>query len=171
MANDFLKTKQISKKVDELRHYGVRGMHWGIRKQDDAIEAKVISEHKTSIDGKPTEDQVEVLSTGAKGVLTGVKGITDSAAKGLDGKKKENKSYKKYPDLDDKDLAAKLKRLQMEQQYSDLTGDTVVTKTGSEKAKDALQTIGAVAGIGASLIGIGYAIYQMRHGQSSGGGK
>lgn len=177
MANDFLKTKQVSRKIDEIRHYGVKGMRWGIRKDPDeidkskAIEVQVVSETKKTVDGKLAEDQAENLVGGAKNILTGIKGISDNAAKGLDGKKKENKAYKKYPNLDDKELAAKLKRLQMEQQYSDLTGDTVVTKTGAEKAKDALQTIGAVAGIGASLVGIGWAIYQMRNGHGSGGSK
>ena len=182
MANDFLKTKQRSKKIDEITHtnvyrkYGKRG---GASKDDydyrtddnsynpelaKAITVEVVSEEKKSVDGNLTPEQIEKLSSGTKGLLTGIKGVSEGAAKTLEGKKKENKTYKKYPDLDDKELATKLRRIQMEQQYSDLTGDTIVTKTGSEKAKDVLQTIGAVAGIGASLVGIGYAIYQMRRG-------
>ena len=189
MANDFLKTKQVSRKIGDIRHtnvyrkYGKRGGaskdNYDYRTDDGSynpelaktITVEVVSETKKSVDGKLAEDQAENLVGGAKNILTGIKGISDNAAKGLDGKKKENKAYKKYPNLDDKELAAKLKRLQMEQQYSDLTGDTVVTKTGAEKAKDALQTIGAVAGIGASLVGIGWAIYQMRNGHGSGGSK
>lgn len=85
-----------------------------------------------------------------KNIFDGIKGMSDSASKLL-GNKKEEKFYNKYPDISDKELSEKLNRLRMEQQYSDLMGDTKIVKTGSEKAKDILQTIGAIAGIGVSL--------------------
>lgn len=174
MVNDFLKLKEKSKKVEEISHanpYRTKGNQFAPKDDYDhtigelpVLDAEVVSETKRT-DKKLSEEEIaNIGKTGAQ-VFKGVQGISESAAKGLDKSKKENKFYKKYPDIEDQELAKKLRRLQMEQQYSDLTGDTVVVKTGAEKARDVLQTIGAVAGIGASLFGIGYAIYQMKHGQ------
>lgn len=155
--NDFLKHK-------ELRHYGIKGMRWGVRKSENVDYPIVDAEYKEI--KKPSTKKVEVpagqLVGASKSVFDGIKSLSDSTSKLFEDKKKNNKFYKKYPNLSDNELAAKLNRLRMEQQYSDLVGDTKIVKTGSEKAKDILQTIGAVAGIGASIAGIGIAISSIK---------
>lgn len=171
MTNDFLKLKQKNKKVDEIRHFDddPKRLPNGrfTFKDNNVIDAEVVSETKKN--PKLSKEQKATAAKGGAGVLKGIKDLSDSSAKLFDKDKKENKEYNKYPEMTDKELSEKLNRLRMEQQYSDLHGDTKITKTGSEKAKDALQTIGAVAGIGASVLGIFYAIYQIKNGQKPSG--
>lgn len=156
MKNDFLENKKNS-----LAHYGVKGMKWGI----------ITEKHRTgnstsqgSTNKKENDTDSKLSSDSAKDIFTGIKGLSESTAKLFDGKKKEKKFYKKYPDLSDQELAAKLNRLRLEQGYSDLVGDTKVVKTGSEKAKDVLQTVGAIAGIGASIVAITVGISKLKKG-------
>lgn len=58
-----------------------------------------------------------------------------------------HKEYAKYENLNDEELRRKINRLKSEREYSDLTGDTKYVKTGKDKAREILQTLGAVLGI------------------------
>lgn len=66
----------------------------------------------------------------------------------------DKKVYKKYPKLSDQELGERIKRVTLERQYSDLIGDTKVVKSGSNRARELLQSIGALAGIGVSIVTI-----------------
>lgn len=63
-------------------------------------------------------------------------------------------TYGKYPDMTDKELNDTINRIQLERRYSDLKGDTKYTKSGSEKTREMLQTIGAVAGVAGSVMSV-----------------
>ena len=197
--NDFLKQKEKSKKVDELSHtnpfrkYGKVGGaskdDYDYRTDDNSYDPELAAEAlkkkskiitveatpSTKTEGKKdtktatSTDPNETIAKGSVGILNGIKTISTESAKLFDKDKKENKIYKKYPDIDDKKLNTRLNRLRMEQQYSDLSGDTVTVKTGDEKAKDALNTIGTVAGIAGGLASVAYFIYLMSHGQKPSG--
>lgn len=171
--NDFIKMKKNrAEKENELLHYGVKGMKWGVVKDPDNKDRKDVSidaeyNEKDKVKAvKPinTDKNKAAIAGGSKVILDGIKGISDSSSKLFEGKKAVDRFYKTYPDISDKELSEKLNRIRMERQYSDLVGDTKVVKTGSEKAKDILQTVGAVAGVGASIASIIYAIYAFKSG-------
>ena len=61
--------------------------------------------------------------------------------------KKGKTVYKKYHKLSDEELAKRIKRLELEQKYSNLRGDTKYVRSGSEKLRDTLQNVGAIASI------------------------
>lgn len=109
-----------------------------------------------------TQPNVNMVAKSSKDILESIKNVTKESSKLLEGKGKPKKIPAKYPELSDADLQKKLNRLKMEEQYSDLLGETKVVKSGSEKAKDVLQTIGAVAGIGVSLVVILQAIINFK---------
>lgn len=58
-----------------------------------------------------------------------------------------HKEYAKYENLNDEELRRKINRLKNEREYSDLTGDTKYIKSGKDKTREILQTVGAVLGI------------------------
>ncbi len=58
---------------------------------------------------------------------------------------------KDYSHLSDAELKSRISRLQLEESYGRLTGETKYVKSGSEKAREIIQTCGATIAIGASL--------------------
>lgn len=85
----------------------------------------------------PVEDFIKNTSISAKAAGDALKPKPGTTIRGT------------YPELTDQELQQRINRLQNEQRYSDLVGDTKYVKSGSEKFKETLQTIGAVAGIAA----------------------
>lgn len=68
------------------------------------------------------------------------------------------KEYSKHPELTDKELQDKISRLEKEHKYSDLMNETKYIKSGSDKAREWMQTIGAVLGIAGSAAALAYTI-------------
>ena len=61
---------------------------------------------------------------------------------------------KDYSYLSDQELRDKINRLQLEDNYGRLTGDTKYVKSGSEKAREFLQTAGALLAITGSAVAL-----------------
>ncbi len=59
---------------------------------------------------------------------------------------------KNYSNITDSELRERINRLKLEDEYGRLTGDTKYVKSGSEKAKEMLQTAGAVVALGGSAL-------------------
>lgn len=64
------------------------------------------------------------------------------------------KDDRPYKEISDEELNKRVRRMQLERQYGDLTGDTKYVQTGKEKTRERLQTIGALLGIGVSALTI-----------------
>lgn len=106
---------------DKLCHYGVKGMKWGVRKS------------------KPKKSSGSSLRNAEKDQKQRVKEIKKSL------KKPKQKKKVKIKDLSDKDLQAKINRLQMEKRYRDLKKDEV--SAGKKLIGDILMTSGKTIGI------------------------
>lgn len=104
----------------------------------------------------------ELYHHGVKGMQWGVrKDVASSAskiaitgAKALGEPEFSTPVYKKYDKLTDEELRSRINRLNMEQQYSNLTGDTRYVKSGKEKTRELLQTTGAALAIASTAFGI-----------------
>lgn len=59
-----------------------------------------------------------------------------------------------YPELTDQELQRRILRLQNEQRYSDLVGDTKYVKSGGEKFRETLQTVGSAVAIAGSAVAV-----------------
>ena len=90
------------------------------------------------------------------------KDIADALPKGNGKVIKKDYSY-----LSDQELRDRINRLQLEDNYGRLTGDTKYVKSGSEKAREILQTVGSVLAVSGSAVGLAYTIRKMREGNNT----
>lgn len=85
------------------------------------------------------------------------KDISDALPKGT------GKTIKKdYSNLSDQELRNRIQRLQLEDSYGKLSGDTKYVKSGSEKAREVLQTAGALLAVAGSAAALALTIKQLR---------
>ena len=85
------------------------------------------------------------------------KDISESLPKGNGRVIKKN-----YSNLSDQELRDRINRLQLEDNYGRLSGDTKYVKSGSEKAREFLQTAGALLAITGSAIALANTISDMQ---------
>ena len=85
------------------------------------------------------------------------KDIADALPKGNGKVIKKDYSY-----LSDQELRDRINRLQLEDNYGRLTGDTKYVKSGSEITREILQTVGSVLAIAGSAAGLAYTISKIR---------
>ena len=158
--------KRINSELTHYNPYRTKENQFASKDNYDHLVGDLPAEVPEKTKTKETSTiNTEVVSKASKDVLGGVKSLSESTSKLLEGSAKTTKKYSKYPNMTDAELNAKLNRLSMEQRYSDLLGETKSIKNGSEKAKDVLQTVGAVAGIGVSIATIAAAIYAIKSGK------
>lgn len=132
---------------NELMHYGKKGMRWGHRKVPE-IDTQTL---KTT--GKIVKD--------ANGAVRGVSTINNSIAKARSEsvkRKMANRKPKGLNQMTDKELQQRVQRLNMEQQYSNLTSKPQQVNIGRERLKTALEVGGGVLTTVGSVVGIAVAI-------------
>ena len=155
-------------RMHELYHWGIKNMKWGIRRYQNP-DGSLTEEGKIRYGGNSydklkqnqkdryysdlTKARVAVYDTASK-TASGLKSIANDISDMPTMKEKGKVSYSNYPNMSDKELQDRVNRLALEHRYSDLNGETKYEKSGSEKAREVLQTVGAVAGIGATIAGI-----------------
>ena len=155
-------------RMHELYHWGIKGQKWGIRRYQNPDGSlteegkaryggdsydKLSQNQKDRYNADQTKAEVATFDTVSK-TASGVKSITNDISNMPAMQEKGKVSYAKYPNMTDKELQDRANRLALEHRYSDLNGETKYEKSGSEKAREVLQTVGAVAGIGATIAGI-----------------
>ena len=155
-------------RMHELYHWGIKGQKWGIRRYQNPDGSlteegkaryggdsydKLSQNQKDRYNADFTKARVATYDTASK-TASGVKSIANDISNMPAMQEKGKVSYAKYPNMSDKELQDRANRLALEHRYSDLTGETRYEKSGSEKAREVLQTVGAVAGIGATIAGI-----------------
>lgn len=106
---------------DELIHYGVKGMKWGVRRTPEQLG------HKKS-------------ETSKKKSLSSLFGKKKSESKKSSSSSKSSKQSVKS--LSDDELRAKISRLELEKKYKDLTTVKKTTSRGKQFCVDVLETIG-----------------------------
>ena len=155
-------------RMHELYHWGIKGQKWGIRRYQNPDGSlteegkaryggdsydKLSQNQKDRYNADQTKAEVATFDTVSK-TASGVKSITNDISNMPAMQEKGKVSYANYPNMSDKELQDRVNRLALEHRYSDLNGETKYEKSGSEKAREVLQTVGAVAGIGATTAGI-----------------
>lgn len=117
---------------DELYHYGVKGMKWGVRRTAAQLG------HKTSSTKKKTGG---VISSTAKKIVSNRQKKSQEKA----SLKRVNKlKKKKLEDMTDDEIRERMRRLQLEKEYKKLLDEVnpKVTKEGRDYAADIIKTIG-----------------------------
>lgn len=130
--------KQISG-ANHLKHHGTKGMKWGIRKatnkQLGSASAASKAASKAAGEGKKINESI--------------RGIRTTKASKVD-----------LSNMDSKDLQAAVSRMNLEQQYAQLS--TRQTSRGQEYASHALEIAGSVLAITGSALTIALSMKQLR---------
>lgn len=108
--------------------------------------AAELANRKMKKELNPPQDHPSVAAAKATNdIMKGVQNISNEVAKLP--VESGTTTRGRYPNMSDKELQDKINRLNLENRYSDLVGDTKYTKSGSEKTREVFQTIGSVTGI------------------------
>lgn len=158
--------------IRNLCHSGIKGQKWGIRRYQNydgtlTEEGKVrygvdkdtgnMSKEGARLYSKDKEEAVKKSAT----VGNEVSKMANAANQAIPGRgsKVVNKNKQNYSKMSDEELKKKVNRLSLERQYADLSGDNKYVMSGKDWLREALQTIGAVAAIGASAATI-YSLFK-----------
>lgn len=150
----------IIMKPDELIHYGVRGMKWGIRKERVSTglskAAKIASPIGYAI-GKGGKKAFNSYKSGApKRAQKRASKIEKKRQKAMSVTSSARYTYKQRKHLSDNELRARINRLNMEKQLKDLSrgrgfSEPQVISSGRQAASQAIGKYGAKMVVSATL--------------------
>lgn len=148
-----------------MAHYGVPGMRWGVRRFGEALDSgsRYETARRSGMDKDSARKKIvtENIST-AKSISNN---SSNFAKEGLKIHKsisdmKSSRNREDLSQLTDEELQAKIKRMNMEQQYANLSSARV--SKGESYAKGTLEVAGSVLAIGSSALGIALTIKQLK---------
>lgn len=133
---------------DELKHFGVKGMKWGIRRTDAQLGHEPVDLHKT-------KKRVEAAGT----IVTESQNINKKVSS-----KKQRKIKKQQVQtakaMTDKELRERVNRLNMEQQYAKLTTEQM--NAGKVNVDRVLAEVGTAVAVTNSVLAIALAIQKLK---------
>lgn len=160
---------------NELRHFGIKGMKWGVRRyqnKDGSLTTagqKRYERDQRENAGKKKGNRVAQADPKrwVKEDMERSKRLTDASSTMVNDLKNINKSQgKRRKNLDlssmsDKELRDQINRAYLEKQYNDLFNPKEVSK-GRQIVGNVLETGGSVLAVTGSALGIALAIKELR---------
>ena len=155
----YIKSKQNN---NELCHWGVLGMKWGIRrnrkKENDDYESKQEGSNNSK------EKQKESVNSNLKSynkIANESSKITDTTKKFVDGVQ-VNKQRTSLNQMSDKDLQDAINRELKERQYNDLFAQPSKAEKGKQVVSNILSGAGAALSVTGSALSIALAIRELK---------
>lgn len=153
-------------KNNVLGHSGIKGQKWGIRRYQNE-DGSLTEEGKKRYGTPETYRAVAKEASSLEEATKGASSAASTAASIINTQRGSQAIRKDYSGLTDQELQRRVNRLNLERAYGDLSGDTKYVKTGKEKAREILQTVGATLAVASTAV----AIYSQLHGFKDIGGK
>ena len=141
--------------ADELKHYGIKGMKWGVRRFQNS-DGSLTADGKKRYSGDNLKDIQKQVNQG-KNVVDGVKKTRTKAAE----KQHEKKIKSDLSQMSDKELRDIVNRLNMEERYMQVMKSRDV-QVGKSKADKILDYAGTALTIGSSALSIMIAIKELQ---------
>ena len=141
--------------ADELKHYGIKGMKWGVRRFQNS-DGSLTADGKKRYSGDNLKDIQKQVNQG-KNVVDGVKKTRTKAAE----KRTEKKIKDDLSQMSDKELRDIVNRLNMEERYTQVMKSRGV-ETGKSRADKILEYAGTALTIGSSALSIMIAIKELQ---------
>lgn len=145
-----MKTTKMERN-NELYHYGVPGMKWGVRRTRAQVRTDTIN--------RQTKKLSKVSDIG-KHTSNAFNNASDLAGRAARSSKPSKKVRNELSKMSDQELRSRINRIQMEQQYASLNPSKV--SRGASYASGALAVIGSLAAIGGSIASIAIATKQLK---------
>lgn len=139
------------KNNNDLYHYGVPGMKWGVRRTHAQVRSDTIKRETKRI-GTAGD-----LSKNASNAFNEASKLAGRAAK---SGKPSKKARNELSQMSDQELRKRLNRINMEQEYASLNPSRM--SRGASHVSGVLATIGSLAAIGGSVASMAIAIKQLR---------
>lgn len=130
---------------NELYHYGVKGMKWGVRRTPEQL----------GYDLKKAKKKTEAAST----VVRETQNIRSQTSK-IKSNKSRKQARAEASKMTDQELRERVNRLNMEQQYANLSASQV--SAGRSRVDSTLNTVGTAIALTNSALAIALAIKQLK---------
>ena len=150
----------------QIKHSGIKGQRWGVRRFQNE-DGSLTEEGKKRYGNPETYRAVAKEASSLEEATKGASSAVSTAASIINTQRGSQAIRKDYSGLTDQELQRRVNRLNLERAYGDLSGDTKYVKTGQEKVREILQTVGATLAIASTAV----AIYSQLHGFKDVGGK
>lgn len=141
--------------ADELKHYGIKGMKWGVRRFQNK-DGSLTADGRKRYSGENLKDIQKQVNQG-KTVVDGVKKTRAKAAE----KQTEKKIRDDLSKMSDQELRDIVNRLNMEERYMQVMKSRDVV-TGKSKVDKILDYAGTALTIGGSALSIMVAMKELQ---------
>lgn len=140
---------------DELKHYGIKGMKWGVRRFQNS-DGSLTSEGRKRYSGNDLKEAQKKVDKG-KAMVDGVKKTRVKAAE----KQHEKKIKDDLSKMSDQELRGIINRLNMEERYTQVMKSRGV-EAGKNRVDKILEYAGTALTIGSSALSIMIAIKELQ---------
>lgn len=137
-----------------LQHHGVRGMHWGVRRNISSGLSNASSSFgnfRRNVNDNDVKTMLNQINSVNKGVINVVKNHDEKVSE----RAKESKSKrvsKKASEMSTKELQEVVNRMNLERQFASLNSGN--QSNGKSKTMAALDTIGTVVTLASAAAGL-----------------